>query len=150
MVSTQECTLTRKLTPSSPAVTSSRILYVNDPSAIRKILNNISLAIPTVDNGGNHTPGFTQAARSLEAHKACLNISKALAGVGIRVLTDEEFIMKVCARMIQAGHWLADSVNVRFKIVFKRTRNIEEWCELISTLIECWLQNILGNLYTTE
>ena len=39
--------------------------------------------------------GFTQAARTLEAHKACLNVSKALAGVGARILIDEDFVRKV-------------------------------------------------------
>lgn len=52
-------------------------------------------AIPTEDNGGNHTPGFTKAARTLEAHKACLNVSKALAGLGVKVLTDADFTKKV-------------------------------------------------------
>jgi len=52
-------------------------------------------SIPTVENGGNHTRAFTDAARTIEAHKACLNVSKALAGVGIRVLTDEAFTKNV-------------------------------------------------------
>lgn len=52
-------------------------------------------AIPTVENGGNHTPAFAEAAATLEAHKACLNISKALAGVGARILMDEDFTNKV-------------------------------------------------------
>jgi hypothetical protein len=53
------------------------------------------LAIPTVENGSNHTPAFTQSARTLEAHKACLQVTKALAGLGVRILTDEEFLKKV-------------------------------------------------------
>jgi len=52
-------------------------------------------SIPTAKNGGNHTIAFTDAARTIEAHNACLNVSKALAGVGVRVLTDEEFAKKV-------------------------------------------------------
>lgn len=52
-------------------------------------------AIPTVENGGNHTPAFTKSARTLEAHKACLQVSKALAGLAVRVLTDEEFLKRV-------------------------------------------------------
>ncbi|KAF7982808.1 hypothetical protein HWV62_25737 [Athelia sp. TMB] len=55
----------------------------------------ISYAIPTEDNGGNHTPAFTKSARTVEAHKVCLNVSKALAGVGIKVLMDEDFARKV-------------------------------------------------------
>jgi len=53
------------------------------------------LAIPTVENGGNHTVAFTQSARTLEAHKACLQVTKALAGLGVRILIDEEFLKKV-------------------------------------------------------
>ncbi|KZP22204.1 hypothetical protein FIBSPDRAFT_953049 [Athelia psychrophila] len=52
-------------------------------------------SIPTEDNGGNHTLGFTKAARSLEAHKACLNVSKALAALGVKVLADADFTKKV-------------------------------------------------------
>ena len=55
----------------------------------------IILAIPTIKDGGNHTPGFTQAAATIEAHYACLDVSKALAATGIRVLTDEEFLARV-------------------------------------------------------
>jgi hypothetical protein len=61
-------------------------------------------AIPTVKNGGNHTPAFTTSSRTLEAHKACLQVTKALAGLGVRVLTDEGFLNKV--------HWsLIDDVE---------------------------------------
>jgi len=52
-------------------------------------------AIPTIKDGGNHTLGFTEAAASIEAHYACLDISKALAATGIRVLTDDEFLARV-------------------------------------------------------
>lgn len=54
-----------------------------------------NLAIPTVLNGGNHTPAFTRAAATPQAHKACLNVSKALAATGIRVLVDDEFFVQV-------------------------------------------------------
>lgn len=52
-------------------------------------------AIPTIKDGGNHTPGFTKAAETIEAHYACLDVSKALAATGIRVLTDDEFLVRV-------------------------------------------------------
>jgi hypothetical protein len=65
------------------------------------------VAIPTVENGGNHTPAFTDAAQTIEAHKACLNVSKALAGVGVRVLTDEAFMKKVSA---DYAPWISDEV----------------------------------------
>ncbi|KAI6124084.1 hypothetical protein EV401DRAFT_2055965 [Pisolithus croceorrhizus] len=52
-------------------------------------------SIPSVPNGGNHTPAFTEAASTMEAHEACLDVSKALAAVGMRVLTDKTFLSKV-------------------------------------------------------
>ncbi|KAI5994209.1 hypothetical protein EDD15DRAFT_2262715, partial [Pisolithus albus] len=53
------------------------------------------VTIPSVPNGGNHTPAFTEAASSIEAHEACLDVSKALAAVGMRALTDRSFLSKV-------------------------------------------------------
>ncbi|RDB23723.1 Peptidase M20 domain-containing protein 2 [Hypsizygus marmoreus] len=52
-------------------------------------------AIPTVKDGGNHTPAFTKAAATIEAHSACLDITKALAATGVRVLTDDNFFSEV-------------------------------------------------------
>jgi hypothetical protein len=48
-------------------------------------------SIPTVPDGGNHTRDFTNSAASIEAHQQCLVVSIALAGVGLRVLTDDTF-----------------------------------------------------------
>jgi len=52
-------------------------------------------AIPTILDGGNHTPGFEKAAGTTEAHYACLDVSKALAATGVRVIIDDEFFAKV-------------------------------------------------------
>ncbi|KAF8639157.1 hypothetical protein AX17_001645 [Amanita inopinata Kibby_2008] len=52
-------------------------------------------AIPTVVDGGNHTPAFRDAAATQSAHDACLDVSKALAGTGIRVLLDDKFFDEV-------------------------------------------------------
>jgi len=52
-------------------------------------------SIPTEPNGGNHTVSFTESARTMEAHQACLNVSTALAATGARVLTDDAFFAKV-------------------------------------------------------
>jgi hypothetical protein len=52
-------------------------------------------AIPTVHDGGNHTPFFEQAAATTAAHYACLDVSKALAATGVRVLLDDSFFAKV-------------------------------------------------------
>jgi len=75
-------------------------------------------AIPTETGGGNHTAAFQQSARSPEAHKACLDVSKALAATGVRVLTDHDFFDKV--RLLQLLAWLKStdqSADVGAKIV---------------------------------
>ncbi|KAJ7201030.1 hypothetical protein GGX14DRAFT_371412 [Mycena pura] len=51
-------------------------------------------AIPTIVDGGNHTPGFEKAAGTMAAHYACLDVSKALAATGVRVVIDDEFYAK--------------------------------------------------------
>ena len=53
------------------------------------------LAIPTVFDGGNHTRSFAKAAATTKAHYACLDVSKALAATGVRVLTDDTFFEEV-------------------------------------------------------
>lgn len=62
----------------------------------------ILLAIPTEVGGTNHTRAFAKAAATPEAHKACLNISKALSAVGVRVLTDAAFVEQVRGAFIVA------------------------------------------------
>ena len=51
--------------------------------------------IPTLPDGGNHTRAFADSAATVEAHQATLNVSKSLAAVGMRVLTDEAFLHEV-------------------------------------------------------
>ncbi|KAF8916653.1 hypothetical protein CPB85DRAFT_1431973 [Mucidula mucida] len=58
-------------------------------------LSAISLSHTNNENGGNHTPGFTKSAATIEAHYACLDVSKALAATGVRVLLDDQFYEKV-------------------------------------------------------
>ncbi|KAG2157795.1 uncharacterized protein EDB93DRAFT_1078462, partial [Suillus bovinus] len=55
-----------------------------------------AFAIPTQPNGGNHSPAFTDSARTTEAHNACMLTTKALACTGFRVLEDKVFFMRVC------------------------------------------------------
>jgi len=50
-----------------------------------------AFAIPTVENGGNHTRPFTDSARTSEAHTATLYAAKGIALAGLRVLLDKEF-----------------------------------------------------------
>ncbi|ELU42198.1 exonuclease domain-containing protein [Rhizoctonia solani AG-1 IA] len=54
-------------------------------------------ALSTVPNGGNHTPEFTAAARTQEAHERAIIVSKGLATLGLRALLDEEFLSTVAA-----------------------------------------------------
>ncbi|KAN0094687.1 hypothetical protein V8E55_002974 [Tylopilus felleus] len=54
-------------------------------------------SIPTVLGGGNHTREFTHAASTDAAHQACYDVSKALAHVGMRALTDAAFLARVKA-----------------------------------------------------
>lgn len=54
-----------------------------------------SFAIPTMTNGGNHTPAFAESARSTEAHKATMTVSKGLAWTGFRIIADDEFFQQV-------------------------------------------------------
>ncbi|CAE6467511.1 unnamed protein product [Rhizoctonia solani] len=51
--------------------------------------------IPTVPNGGNHTPEYTAAARTQEAHERAVAVSKGLAALGLRTLLDEDFLRMV-------------------------------------------------------
>ena len=53
------------------------------------------LAIPTIIDGGNHTRSFADAAATTKAHYACLDVSKALAATGVRVLIDDKFFAEV-------------------------------------------------------
>ena len=48
-----------------------------------------------MEAGTNHTPEFTKSAATEEAHLATLNVSKALAAVGVRVLADDAFYTEV-------------------------------------------------------
>ncbi|CAE6440475.1 unnamed protein product [Rhizoctonia solani] len=50
-------------------------------------------ALSTVPNGGNHTPEFTAAARTQEAHERAIIVSKGLATLGLRALLDEQFLL---------------------------------------------------------
>jgi len=61
----------------------------------RRRLTPFFKAIPTIVDGGNHTRGFTEAAATTEAHYACLDVSKALAATGVRVLADDKFLDEV-------------------------------------------------------
>ncbi|KAG8690228.1 hypothetical protein FRC11_013054 [Ceratobasidium sp. 423] len=52
-------------------------------------------ALSTALNGGNHTPDFTAAARTQDAHERAIVMSKGLATLGLRALLDEEFLRAV-------------------------------------------------------
>lgn len=48
-------------------------------------------------DGSNHTPAFADAARTPEAHKACMAVTKALAITSLRLLQDDDFLDLVSA-----------------------------------------------------
>ncbi|KAH8832690.1 amidohydrolase [Flagelloscypha sp. PMI_526] len=52
-------------------------------------------SIPTVHNGGNHTPEFAEAAATLEAHQAMLTTTKGLSAVALKFLADDKFAKEV-------------------------------------------------------
>jgi hypothetical protein len=60
-------------------------------------------SIPIKDNAANHTPGFTDAAGTTEAHELTILTSKGMAGVGLRVLMDDEFAAEVKGSFMGAG-----------------------------------------------
>jgi 3-deoxy-D-arabino-heptulosonate 7-phosphate (DAHP) synthase len=62
------------------------------------MLTTVISAIPTIKDGGNHTRAFAKSATTIEAHYACLDVSKALAATGMRVLTDEAFLARVSTK----------------------------------------------------
>jgi hypothetical protein len=68
--------------------------YILNPQADLPALHP-GFSIPTVPDGGNHTREFTRSAALVEAHKQCLIVSIALAGAGLRVLTDDTFFSEV-------------------------------------------------------
>ncbi|OSX64497.1 hypothetical protein POSPLADRAFT_1180127 [Postia placenta MAD-698-R-SB12] len=51
--------------------------------------------IPTKPNGANHTPQFTEAAGTPEAHAKTITVMKGLAATGFRILADGEFTAQV-------------------------------------------------------
>lgn len=55
------------------------------------------LAIPTEPNGANHTPAFAASAATKAAHKAMLEIIKALSLTAVRALDDDKFFKEVSA-----------------------------------------------------
>ncbi|KAF9508824.1 hypothetical protein BS47DRAFT_1384602 [Hydnum rufescens UP504] len=54
-----------------------------------------NFAIPTVKDGGNHTPQFTKSAETKEAHDITITVAKCIALTGLRVLSDGAFFAKV-------------------------------------------------------
>ena len=53
-----------------------------------------TFSITTGEKGSNHSIAFAEAAKTEEAHEATLTVSKCLAAIAVRVLTDEAFFAK--------------------------------------------------------
>ena len=77
-----------------------------DPIGISTECLFTDVAIPTVAGGTNHTPEFTKSTATPEAHKATLNVAKALAAVGFRVLHDDDFYEEVSASTVSLRYVL--------------------------------------------
>lgn len=81
-------------------------------------------------NGGNHTRQFAAAARGADAHYACLNVSKALAAVGVRVLTDDEYFAHVSDDLLLCVTWTIDlgvlSISSQVKKTFEEDKILRE------------------------
>ncbi|KAI0060690.1 amidohydrolase [Artomyces pyxidatus] len=60
--------------------------------------------IPTDGGAQNHTPGFTRASRTPEAHTATMLMARMLALTGFRVLDDGAFFEQVGCGAIPATH----------------------------------------------
>lgn len=56
-----------------------------------------AFAIPTTANGGNHTAAFAKSAGTQAAHDAMIIVTKSLALLGYRVLSDPQFLLEVKA-----------------------------------------------------
>ena len=62
---------------------------------------NVSYAMPSIMLGfgieceaGNHSPKFTEAARTMQAHGAAIRAAKAVAVTGLDILADEELLVE--------------------------------------------------------
>lgn len=60
-------------------------------------------AIPAPAGQGNHTPGFTNAARTPEAHEETLKAATGIAVVGARIISDEAFANEVSFVVVVAS-----------------------------------------------
>lgn len=62
------------------------------------------LAVPTEPDGGLHTPSFRKAAATKEAHVAAVQIAKALAITGARILIDDDFMAEASSTRLYVGY----------------------------------------------
>ena len=79
-------------------------------------------AIPTSPGGANHTPEFTKSTATPEAHQATLNVSKALAAVGFRVLADDGFFEEVCALPVPCTRNPYSGASAQVKKTFEKEK----------------------------
>ena len=75
---------------------------------------NVSYVVPSIHSlfdiqppkgSANHTPGFTDAAKTEIAHEATLTASKGIALTGIDFLIDDEFAKQVKDSFNGGLHW---------------------------------------------
>lgn len=75
-------------------------------------------------NGGNHTRDFASAAATPAAHQACLDVSKALAATGIRVLIDDAYFAEVS--IVTCNDFVAnfDQLVIQVKKTFEESQQL--------------------------
>lgn len=78
--------------------------YISGSTNASTDQGNVSYAVPSMNAGfkvvseggfGPHNPGFTKAARTMEAHFAALRTGKAMAATGIDVLVKDGLLAEI-------------------------------------------------------
>lgn len=67
----------------------------NDVLQVSYVLPALHPIYAIKTKGGNHTPEFTEAAKTQEAHVETLKSSKGLAAVAWKSVTDADFLKQV-------------------------------------------------------
>ncbi|KIJ20921.1 hypothetical protein PAXINDRAFT_66801, partial [Paxillus involutus ATCC 200175] len=96
------------------------VTYTHDTPEIPSL--HPCFAIPTEPNGGNHTPAFAVSARSTEAHKASMSVTKGLAWTGFRVIADNQFYERVSDELLRRVYaWRQWCFSLaRSEMIFKK------------------------------
>ncbi|KAG6818419.1 hypothetical protein H0H93_005132 [Arthromyces matolae] len=107
--------------------TGCNLVFEKEP-AYFDVRQNSVLAIPTQPGGGNHTIDFTHSAQTKPAHEDGMNVTKALALTGLRVLTDDAFFAEVKAAF-EAVEEIGNRPHARPRVHARKQRcSWVSWC----------------------